>query len=227
MPAPERAWRRLWRAFRWGENARKAERQRIAADLHDGPLQSIIALQMRLGAARSLAERDPAAALDELGELARLAGAVAAELRSFLETMRPPVVETTDLAALARPALEDFRKAAGVAVRFVAPDGPLKAPAETCLEFLQILREALANVRRHACASQVTVSLGSARGQAELVVEDNGVGFPFSGTFTLEELERSGTGPQCIRQRVRNLRGELTLTSNPGHGSRLSIGIPL
>ena len=227
MPILPCAWRRFRALLGRGEDTGKAERQRIAADLHDGPLQSVIALEMRLAAARLLAERDPEAALKELAELADLAGAVVAELRAFQRTLSPPPLELTDLGALARRLVEDFARNPGIEARFEPPDILVTAPPETCLEMVQILREALANVRKHARAGRVQVRLTKVGEAAELIIEDDGVGFPFSGTFPLEELDRQGLGPASIRQRVRALAGGMTLTSRPGQGSRLLLRIPL
>jgi len=61
----------------------------------------------------------------------------------------------------------------------------------------------------------------------EVVVEDNGSGLPFSGTFSLEELELLHLGPLSIRRRVRMLGGDLAITSNPGQGAKLEIRVPL
>ena len=219
----QRAWARLRAALGREESARDAERRRIAADLHDGPLQSLIALEMRLAAAKTLLERDPGAALKELSELAALASRVVAELRAFQRTLAPPPAELSDLAALARRLVEDFAASSGLKVRLQAPDRTLSATPETCLEFAQILREALANIRKHARASRVAVSLAAG---GTLIIEDDGTGFPFAGKYTLEELEALGCGPRSIIQRVRNLRGGLTLESQPERGSRLEIRIP-
>lgn len=224
MPALQRAWARLRAALRGDESAQNAVRQRVAADLHDGPLQSLIGLEMRLAAARSLVERDPQSALRELGELAEAAAAVVAEFRAFQRTLSPPPVVTNDLGALARRLIEDFAASSGLKVRFQAPNRPLIAPPETCLEVVQILREALANVRKHAHARSVKVSLAEG---GELTIEDDGVGFPVSGRFSLEELQAYGAGPRSIVQRVRNLGGALTLESRPGQGSRLAVRVPL
>lgn len=219
----QRAWARLRAALGREESARDAERRRIAADLHDGPLQSLIGLEMRLAAAKNLIERDPGAALNELREAASLAARVVAELRAFQRTLTPPPMELGDLAALARRLVEDFGRETGLRVRFEAHAAPLNAPPETCLEFAQILREALANIRKHAHASRVAVTLAAG---GEAIIEDDGVGFPFQGKYALEELEALGCGPRSIIERVRNLRGEFTLASQPGRGSRLEIRIP-
>jgi len=227
MPALQRAFRRVRAALGWGRAAGEAERRRIANDLHDGPLQSVIALEMRLAVARSLIARDPEAALKELEEAADLAGAVVAELRVFQRTLSPPPMASNDLVALARRLVEDFAADSRIEARFRAPEGPLMAPPEICLELAQILREALANVRKHARAGRVVVVLAQLAKGAEVSIEDNGVGFGFSGRFGLAELEARGGGPRSIMQRVRDLRGELAVESRPGQGSRLEIRVPL
>ena len=68
---------------------------------------------------------------------------------------------------------------------------------------------------------------GKNGGKLEVRAEDNGGGFPFSGVFTLEELELLRTGPVSIKRRVRMLGGELMLDSRPGQGSSLEIRVPL
>ena len=91
----------------------------------------------------------------------------------------------------------------------------------------QIVREGLHNVRKHAQAKNVTVGVGRDGDVFELSMEDNGKGFPFAGAYSLEELELLRRGPVTIRTRVRNLRGEMLLDSDPGRRSALRIRIPL
>jgi len=72
----------------------------------------------------------------------------------------------------------------------------------------------------------VVVSLEQAGKAVELAVDDDGAGFPFSGTFSLDELDLLRLGPASIRRRVRSLGGELTIESRPGHGAGIKIRIP-
>ena len=82
------------------------------------------------------------------------------------------------------------------------------------------------NVRKHSGARNVLVRLSRRTGNLLLTVEDDGRGFPFSGRMSEAELEATGKGPGVIRERVRLLAGELTIESNPGHGTRLEVRIP-
>jgi signal transduction histidine kinase len=83
------------------------------------------------------------------------------------------------------------------------------------------------NVQKHAQASRVAVSVEKSVKIVEITVEDNGAGFPFSGSFTLEELELLRLGPQSVKRRVRSLGGELVVESRPGQGASLKIRIPV
>ncbi len=91
----------------------------------------------------------------------------------------------------------------------------------------QIYREALNNIKKHAKASHVVVKLSQDDSRLLLVVDDNGEGFSFAGKFTGDELDRLRLGPISIKERTRTVNGALTVESNPGHGARLTIEIPL
>ena len=208
------------------EKARDQERQRIAGDFHDGPLQSFIGMQVRLDILNTLFKRDPPAALADLKDLQALAKQIVGDVRSFLRGMRPSELDASDMAASARRIVEYFQKDTGIASRFVCSDTSIRAAQESGLELLQILREALHNVQKHSKAGRVVVSLEQSGKTVELAVDDDGAGFPFSGTFNLDELDLLRLGPASIRRRVRSLGGELSIESRPGHGSGIKIRIP-
>jgi signal transduction histidine kinase len=208
------------------QSAREAERQRIAADFHDGPLQSFISFQMRLAIIKKLISRDKDRALDELAQLQELCMSQVTELRDFVRSMRPADEGMSLNASLGRM-VSLFQKESGIASTYAA--GEFHDPAETemSLELLQIVREALNNIQKHSGASRVAVSASRRDKKLEVLVEDNGSGFPFTGMFTLEELDLMHLGPISIRRRVRALEGDLTITSAPGQGAKLEIRVPL
>jgi signal transduction histidine kinase len=207
--------------------AREAERQRIASDFHDGPLQSFISLQMRLEILRRLLERDFQAGMDDLIELQNLAQQQVKELRAFVRGMRPPDMHGSNLYASARRICENFQKESGIPVTFVGGEGPLKFPEEMASEFVQMLREALHNVLKHAGATRVAVSVERVAKALELSVDDNGRGFHFSGVYTLDELELLRLGPASLKRRARSLNAEMTLESRPSRGAGLKLRIPI
>jgi len=204
------------------EKAREAERQRIAADFHDGPLQSFISFQMRLEIVRKLLARNQAAAVEELVQLQELCKGQVNELRSFVRSMRPVDVEGS-LNATLRRVVEQFQKDSGIPATFSSAEFLDPAEPEVSLELLQIVREALYNVQKHSQATRVAVSVERTSSALEISIEDNGSGFPFSGKYTLEELDLLRLGPMSIKRRVRTLGGELLLDSRPGQGAGLRI----
>jgi signal transduction histidine kinase len=90
-----------------------------------------------------------------------------------------------------------------------------------------MLREALHNVQKHAGATRVAVSLEKYDKGIEISVDDNGHGFPFAGSYTLEELELLRQGPASLKRRARSLNAELSIESRPGRGAGLKVRIPL
>jgi signal transduction histidine kinase len=209
------------------ENARLDERQRIAADFHDGPLQSFIGFQMRLEILRKLLDRNLEAARDELAQIQDLCRGQVTELRAFVRGMRQAETEGAGLAASMRRLVEVFQKDSGIPATFVGADMAGPEDPEAPLEVLQIVREALHNVQKHSKASRVAVAVARSAGGIEISIDDDGSGFPFSGAFSLEELEMLHLGPVSIKRRVGELGGDLTVESRPGRGASLRIRIPL
>ena len=204
------------------EKARESERQRIAADFHDGPLQSFISFQMRLEIIKKLLVRDQTAAAEELVQLQDLCKSQVNELRTFVRSMRPVDVEGS-LSATLRRVVQQFQKDTGVPSTFVSSDFVEPAEPEVSLELLQIVREALYNVQKHSAATRVAVSVEKSEDSLQIAIEDNGSGFPFSGRFSLDELELLRLGPASIKRRVRTLGGDMVLDSRPGQGAGLRI----
>lgn len=207
------------------QRARDMERQRIAADFHDGPLQAFIGFLMRLELLRKLMAKDPKMALDELVQLQGIAKQQVNDLRAFVRSMRPSDVDGDSLAASVSRLVEQFQRESGIAATFSTSEFDEPPETEVALEVMQIVREALNNVQKHSKASRVMVSLGKNHGALEVTIDDNGGGFPFSGQYSLDELDLMRLGPVSIKRRVRTLNGELVLESRPGEGAGLKVRV--
>jgi signal transduction histidine kinase len=209
------------------EQARESERQRIAHDFHDGPLQCFVGLQMRLEVLRKVLEKDPAFAAAELASLQADVKGHIEEIRTFVRNMRPPEIEGTGLIASIKSLTEKFQRESGVSSTLVGSAVRVSPGSALATEILLIVREALHNIQKHAAATEVTVGVGRDGEVFELSVSDNGAGFPEPGSFTLEEMDDLRLGPVSIRNRVRRLNGQMMLASYPGQGSSLKIRLPL
>ena len=223
----ERLTGQLADARKAAEKAGELERMRIASDFHDGPLQSFISLQMRLEILRKLLDRDINAGLEDLRQLQALAKSQIRDLRAFLHSMRPVDVDGANLEATARRTAETFQKESGIPVTFLGTNTPVGLPQEMTTEVLQMLREALHNVQKHSGATRVAVAMEKKDRFLEISVDDNGHGFNFAGTYSLEELELLRLGPASLKRRARSLGAELSLESRPGSGAGVKVRIPL
>jgi signal transduction histidine kinase len=208
------------------DRAADDERQRIASDFHDGPLQSFISLQMRLEILRKLFTRDTNAGMEDLRQLQALAQQQIRDLRAFLHSMRPVDVDGASMMATVRRTAETFQKETGIPVTFIGTNTPVGLPQEATLEVLQLVREALHNVQKHAAATRVAVAMEKSDRGLEISIDDNGHGFNFAGSYSLEELELLHLGPESLKRRVRSLNADLLLESRPGRGASLKVRIP-
>ena len=205
--------------------ASAVERARVARELHDGAVQSLIAVEMQVDVVRRQAEADRPIG----GELARIQSLLREEvlkLRELMQQMKAIDVDAQRLLGVLNDTVERFQRETGINARFVTDIEDLDMPQRVCRELLRIVQESLVNVRKHSGARHVLVRLGSNPGRWNLVVEDDGKGFPFAGRFKQEEMEEMGKGPTIIKERVRLLAGELTVESNPGQGTRLEVIVP-
>src|SRR5436853_135977 len=150
-----------------------------------------------------------------------------AELRQTVTDLRPLRVQSADLVDLMRGFAERYRNESTIALDLLIDSAQLRAPDRVCREIFQIYREALNNIKKHAKASHVVVKLSQDDSRLVLVVDDNGEGFSFAGRFTADELDRLRLGPISLKERSRTVWGVLTVESNPGHGARLTIEVPL
>lgn len=202
-----------------------AERARFARELHDGAVQSLIAMEMQVDVVRRQAEANRPIS----GELGRIQGLLREEvlkLRELMQQMKAIDVDAQRLLGVLKDTVERFQRETGINARFVTDLDELDMPQRVCREVLRIVQEGLVNVRKHSGARHALVRLASNGEKWTLTVEDDGKGFAFAGRYNHEQMEEAGKGPAIIKERVRLIAGELTVESNPGQGTRLEITVP-
>ncbi len=213
----------LFRHFR--SRAGAVERARVARELHDTVIQSMISIEMQIDVLRRRGTHDSQLPC----ELQRIQGLLRQEvlnLRELMQTMRPPDVGPHQFLDFIAQLVERFARDTGVAARFVSELQEVTLPAGTCRELARVVQEGLVNIRKHSGAQSAMVRFGSQNGSWKLVIDDDGKGFPFTGRFTLTELDEFRRGPTVIKERIRAVGGDMVLESSPGHGSKLEITIP-
>jgi signal transduction histidine kinase len=205
----------------------ESERSRISRDLHDGILQTLLSLKIQLGVLQIKLETKPEQAAGDLASLQKTVQQEGDELRRMVTDLRPLRVDSADMRELMLGFAERFRNESSLKLDLFIEDQNMRVPDRLCRELFQIYREALHNIKKHAKASHVVVKLGQDDTRVALVIDDNGTGFSFSGHYASEDLDRLRLGPISIKERTRSVGGTLTVESNPGHGARLTIEIPL
>ncbi len=205
--------------------AAEEERARIAANLHDGPIQRLTGLGYATALARLHVERGETA--DSSRILEGLEGEIGVEvkaLRQLMIELRPPVLDELGLPAALSDCAAEFERRSGVrcAVRSTARIR-LPRPLETVLYW--VAQEALTNVRKHACATRASVLLAVENGMAELQVSDDGVGFDVGRTQRHGGQEHFGLAG--MRQRVEMAGGTWEVQSHLGRGTTVTATLPL
>jgi signal transduction histidine kinase len=208
------------------ERAGALERARFARELHDGAIQSLIAVEMQLDVLRRQSGTQVPVVNAELGRIQKLLREEVLKLRELMQAMKSFEVDADRLLGFISDTVERFRRETGIAAEFVSELERVDLAQKGCRELARIVQESLVNVRKHSGAHHVLVRLAQRAGNLQLTVEDDGKGFSFAGTLTDKELEATGKGPAVIRERVRLLAGELTIESTPGHGARIEVRVP-
>jgi signal transduction histidine kinase len=203
-----------------------AERARFARELHDGAVQSLIAVEMQVDVLKRQAETRPEVVSGELGRIQGLLREEVLKLRELMQQMKSIDVDSRRFLRVVTDTVERFERETGISARFVTDIDKLEMPDKVCRELLRIVQEGLVNVRKHSRARHALVRLGSNATMWSLTMEDDGRGFNFAGRLSQEELDQMGKGPMIIKERVRLIAGALTVESNPGTGTRLEVKVP-
>ncbi len=212
------------------EGAADEERIRLARDLHDGVLQSLTGVGLRLEAVRRLLEDGGDGAVGRVEELQRLLALEQRDLRFFIRELRPqPVTSSGESPGLARQVAElvhrlELEWRLKVELEMGDLEGGL--PEGLAREIYHIVREAMVNAVRHGEASVVRVAIRAQGGRVTITVADNGSGFPVEGSFSHAELVGRSLGPRTLCERVAALDGAVALDTSRA-GARLEILLPL
>jgi signal transduction histidine kinase len=194
--------------------------ERVARELHDGPLQLMSAIMLHLRLLRAADAR-----ADAFGGLETEMEQAIRQMRALIRHLRVSHPEAS-LQDRVREALTRLEQAHGLSwsMEWNEPEGLLQDVVAD--ELFQVINEALANVYRHSSAKRVEVRSRVAGEVFEVTVRDDGVGFDVAQALRLD-ARRLSFGLISMQERVSALGGVLTLRSQPGRGTRVLISLPL
>ena len=198
-----------------------AERERLAADLHDTIAQGFTGIVMQLEAAEQALDIDPDAAADHLDRARHAARDSLGELRRAVHAVRPQALEHADLTQAIERTVHRWSQQTGIPATATTTGHPRPLAPDTEVALLRTAQETLANTARHAHANTVQLQLTYTPEQVALTVCDDGVGFE-PETAAAD----GGIGLDGLAGRLDALGGALTVTSAPGQGTTLVAAVP-
>ncbi len=201
------------------------ERNRMAREIHDTLAQGFTGIILQLEAADQALNEGPSEVERHLSQAQNLARKSLAEARRSVWNLRPQALEQLPLAEALGQEVDRFNKETGINVRFTVSGDRRDSPPEVETGLLRICQESLANVRKHAKASDVEVNLTFNESAVELSVSDNGVGFKPDTTGRVSK-KRGAFGLIGMRERVRGLDGTFEVQSKKGKGTLVRAVIP-
>ncbi len=209
----------LQRKTQEAELAALEERSRIAREIHDGVAQSIYMLSLQLETFADLTDKEQPETGERLRQLVALSKQSLLEVRHYVFDLKPFLSGGKGAASMVESQVKEFGSVAGVAaeVEVRGNERELSMAASTCL--YRVTQEALANVFKHAEASEVKVILEFFADDVSLEVRADGEGFD-------SETATPGNGLRNMRQRAEEPGGSFSLESTPGQGSCVKIRVP-
>ncbi|MBO8170166.1 MAG: sensor histidine kinase [Thermoanaerobacteraceae bacterium] len=200
------------------------ERERISREIHDGTIQSLYGIGLRLELAQSLLdERAPAALKEHIDYAVEHLGRTITDIRAYIMNLRHRYFRETSLRVDLQGLVQEFRVTTDMVPEYVyREEATLSLSTEQRTHLYYIVREALNNIRKHARATRVWLEVTVRAKQVEVVVKDNGKG------FTVEESVKWGRhGLRNMQERVKELDGSMEIDSEPGKGTTITITVPM
>lgn len=226
----------LWHELRQKEQMRAAllaqairaqeeERRRVARELHDGIGQSLNALVFGLNAISTALSQGSPIVPELVARLKLSTSDTVKELQEIIYDLRPSLLDDLGLCRALRWYAEERLQRRGVEVFLDLPEDLQRLPSEIETALFRIGQEAITNVTRHAQASRVRIRLEVNSRDVSMSIQDDGIGF--SPGQALAQSERRAWGLLGMQERASLLGGRLTIESQPGQGTRVSVILPL
>lgn len=206
--------------------AQEEERKRIARELHDDVAQSILLLSRQVDNLISGgAHKIPKAAISELEHIENIANETYKSLQRYARDLRPSILDQMGLVAALNWLAEELGKDLGIKTTVKADKLP-PLPPETELAMFRIAQESLNNVRKHAQASEVKITVKLDSNNVKMTITDNGNGF-LTSRLTGDLAREGKLGVLGMEERARLIGGDLKIKSEPGKGATVLARAPI
>lgn len=203
--------------------SREEERSRLARDLHDSPIQSLVGMNIQIGL---LLNRKALNSVlkTSLSEMRSNIRQISDQLRQVCADLRPPMLDTLGLSSALRSLISEWTDQTGILVHTdICLDAEVRSiPGDVSVNIYRVAQEALSNIHKHAKAHNVRFSLIRKENQICMTIEDDGIGF--NAPDTLGGLTaQSHYGLAGMRERIDLIGGKWSLASHPGKGTVVRV----
>jgi two-component system sensor histidine kinase DegS len=201
----------------------EAERSRLAREIHDGPAQALTNTLLRLQFLEGVLQTRPEDAAQELVHLRASVRESLRDVRRFIFNLRPASLKEVGVVGTLQRMIAEYREYTGLDVRVTLPES-MELGQDQELVVFRVVQEALHNVQKHAVAGRVEVEVARGSGGWVITVADDGRGFEPAAQ---PGQSRISSGLVSMRERAAIVGGSLEVQSAPGHGTRLTLTIPV
>lgn len=199
-------------------DGQEMERQRLSRDLHDSLGQSLLAVKIKLEQVRnSNAEKNQ----QIIHEILELLKNTIQEIRNISNDLMPPVLEAFGIEHGLKNLCKETAANTGIKIEFTSENLPDSLDPQLQIYLYRISQEAISNITKHSAAAHASIKISCCQNCISLNIADNGKGYDAEKSFV------SGNGIPNIRERVQLLRGECSIYSSAGKGTRINIEIPV
>ena len=209
------------------QRAQEEERARLSRELHDDLCQRLTGMKFRVEVLEDETDSDDRKMGKQLRDVRDELDRSIAEVRRISSNLRPSVLDDFGLVTALRLLVKEFEKRQGVMVGFdCSEDVPVGLDGDTEIALYRIAQEALANIAKHAEATNVQVRLSYMAGLVQLSIRDNGKGIVRDDS-ALKRAAGHGLGLLGMRERTELLGGTFEIESGEGRGTTVAVKIPV
>lgn len=205
--------------------AQEDERKRLALDLHDGIIQSLIAIWYRLQRITSDTSREPRQWHHEITNLTNVLGEQIQDIRRILYDLRPIILDNYGLVPAIQSHVGKIQEQNGIQINLSIQGEDLRFSPQIEITLFRILQEAMNNVIKHSGATTVNIKFAANDHRVQMSISDNGTGLKEANLNSPQK--ETCLGLVSIQERALLLNGTCTIDSWPGQGTRIRLTIPI
>jgi signal transduction histidine kinase len=207
------------------QQLRDEERRHLARELHDSVGQMLAALSMNLAKVRSQGDRLDPAAMRALVENVGIVDQITKEIRTISHLLHPPLLDVAGLASAVRWYVDGFSERSKINVNVEIPADVSRLSNEMEITIFRLVQECLTNIHRHSGSDTATIVIREEDHRVVVEIKDAGKGISLEKQLELSS-DRTGVGFRGMRERLRQLGGELDIQSD-GRGTAVRARLPI